>query len=94
MKKAKFLQDAKLDPSRYYRNPSDIIRDRRLTNNDRFEILDAWERDARGRRDHADLAEGELEQLQEVRRVREELERAADSVGSAAPGFRRAEDQA
>jgi hypothetical protein len=92
MKKAKFLQDAKLDPSRYYRNPSDIIRDRRLTNNDRFEILDAWERDARGRRDHADLSEPE--QLQELRRVREELERAADSVGSAASGFRRAEDQA
>jgi hypothetical protein len=94
MKKAKFLQDAKLDPSRYYRNPSDIIRDRRLTNNDRFEILDAWERDARGRRDHADLAGGEPEQLQELRRVREELERAADSTSAAAPGFRRAEDQA
>ena len=44
MKREKFLQDAKRDPSRFYRNPSDIIRDRRLSNEDRLEILDAWAR--------------------------------------------------
>ena len=44
MKREKFLQDAKREPSRFYRNPSDIIRDRRLSNEDRLEILDAWAR--------------------------------------------------
>jgi len=44
MKREKFLQDAKREPARYYRNPSDVIRDRRLSNDDRIEILDAWAR--------------------------------------------------
>jgi len=44
MKREKFLNDAKQDPSRFYRNPADIIRDRRLSNDDRLEILDAWAR--------------------------------------------------
>jgi len=79
MKKAKFVQDAKNDPSRYYRNPSDVIRDRRLTNEDRLEILAAWEREARRRL--ADTSAGDQEQLEQVRRYREELERAAEPVG-------------
>jgi hypothetical protein len=80
MKKAKFVQDAKNDPSRYYRNPSDVIRDRRLTNEDRLEILAAWEREARRRLDSATSA-GDSDQLEQVRRYREELERAAEPVG-------------
>ena len=44
MKKAKFLQEVKLDPARFYRNPTDIMRDRRLTDEDRMQILAAWER--------------------------------------------------
>jgi hypothetical protein len=56
MKKAQFVQDAKLYPSRYYRNPSDVVRDRRLTNADRLEILAAWERNARGQQDREDSA--------------------------------------
>jgi len=93
MKKAKFLQDAKLDPSRYYRSPSDIIRDRRLTNNDRFEILGAWEREARERGERAGFVPEEAQEVQELRRVREELERAADALGTRDPALGRAEDQ-
>ena len=78
MKKAKFVQDAKLDPGRYYRNPSDVIRDRRLTNKDRLEILAAWERDARARR-QSDSAAPEDDELQRLRRVREELEHSPES---------------
>ena len=94
MKKDKFVQDAKLDPSRYYRNPSDIVRDRRLTNSDRLEILDAWERDARERQENEDIGGAEADRLQQFRRVREELERSAEALGDASLGFRRAEDQA
>jgi hypothetical protein len=86
MKKAKFVQDAKLDPSRYYRNPSDVVRDRRLTNQDRLEILSAWERETRERQQNGDLAP-EPEQLEQVRRVREELERSLDAVGTAEQGI-------
>jgi hypothetical protein len=77
MKKAKFVQDAKLDPSRYYRNPADVVRDRRLTNQDRLEILAAWERVAREREQNGDFESGS-EGLQQLRRVREELERSLE----------------
>jgi hypothetical protein len=81
MKKAKFVQDAKLDPSRYYRNPSDVVRDRRLTNQDRLEILAAWERAARERQENTDFTGNEGEEVQQLRRVREELERNLEAVG-------------
>ena len=74
MKKTKFIHDAKLSPSRYYRNPSDVVRDRRLTNIDRLEILAAWERDAREQQDLEEASEADP--LQELRRVREEVERS------------------
>jgi len=76
MKKAKFIQDAKLSPSRYYRNPSDVVRDRRLNNADRLEILAAWERDAREQQDLEEFPAGDSDPLQELRRVREEVERS------------------
>lgn len=67
MKKAKFLQDAKLDPARFYRNPADVMRDRRLTDADRRDIIAAWERNAH--------EQDGLEQLERLRAVREQLER-------------------
>ena len=76
MKKAKFIQDAKLSPARYYRNPSDVVRDRRLTNADRLEILAAWERDAREQQDLEEVLANDSDPLQELRRVREEVERS------------------
>jgi hypothetical protein len=80
MKKAKFVQDAKLDPARYYRNPSDVIRDRRLTNKDRLDILAAWERDARERQENEELASSGSDELQRLQRVREELERNPETA--------------
>jgi len=65
MKREKFLKDAKLEPARFYRNPSDVMRDRRLTHDDRLEILTAWERSA----EH-----GQEFIRQELHRVREQLE--------------------
>ena len=83
MKKAKFIQDAKLYPSRYYRNPSDVVRDRRLTNADRLEVLAAWERDARKQLDREETAQGESDPLQQLRRAREELQRSEQAEGTA-----------
>jgi len=91
MKKAKFLQDAKLDPARFYRHPSDVLRDRRLTDQDRREIIAAWER-------HAQAApDDDAEQLESLRQLREQLnggfqvtDEAAQESGETstrAPGF-------
>ena len=80
MKKAKFIQDAKLYPSRYYRNPSDVVRDRRLTNADRLEILAAWERDAKEQQESEDSPGSGSEPLGQLRVVQEELRRAQEAV--------------
>jgi hypothetical protein len=69
MKREKFLQDAKADPSRFYRNPADILRDRRLTPADRLAIVTAWE--------HVTREGGEVVR-QELRRLRELLEGSGD----------------
>lgn len=68
MKKAKFLQDAKLDPARFYRNPADVMRDRRLTDQDRREIIAAWERHIQASADDG------VEQLERLRQLREQLD--------------------
>ncbi|HEX2590315.1 MAG TPA: hypothetical protein VHL34_02415 [Rhizomicrobium sp.] len=47
MAKKKFLEDVKLNPARFYRLPSDVNRDRRLSDEERLDILKAWEREAR-----------------------------------------------
>jgi len=73
MKKAKFLQDAKLDPTRFYRNPADVMRDRRLTDEDRMQILAAWERNTLAHQDDG-LADAAPERLQRLRQIRAQLE--------------------
>jgi len=45
MAKKKLLEDIKQHPSRIYRTPSDVLRDRRFGDGERLEILRAW-RDA------------------------------------------------
>ena len=75
MKKAKFLEDAKLDPARFYRNPSDIMRDRRLTHEDRMQIVAAWERNSLAQQDDS-FGGVAPEHLQRLRQLREELERS------------------
>ena len=82
MKRTRFVQDAKLDPGRYYRHPADIIRDRRLTREDRLEIVIAWENGTRQVLETAAAANGEMEdKLDQLRRLREELEQDLENAG-------------
>jgi hypothetical protein len=74
MKRTKFVQDVKLDPGRYYRHPSDIIRDRRLYKEDRLEIVIAWEQ----RLESAEHLNGMEEKLGQLQRLREELQQSPD----------------
>lgn len=67
VKREKFLEDAKADPPRFYRTPNDVLRDRRLSDDDRRVILRAWE---------ARMHEGDGEEalLDQVRRALGELD--------------------
>jgi hypothetical protein len=42
MAKKKLLEDIKGRPSRFYRMPADVLRDRRFGDPERLEILRAW----------------------------------------------------
>ncbi|MES2255787.1 MAG: hypothetical protein V4559_12205 [Pseudomonadota bacterium] len=42
MAKKKLLEDIKANPSRFYRLPGDVVRDRRFDDGERLEILQAW----------------------------------------------------
>jgi hypothetical protein len=42
MAKKKLLDDIKARPSRFYRLPGDVVRDRRFDDSERLEILKAW----------------------------------------------------
>ena len=42
MAKKKLLEDIKARPSRFYRLPADVVRDRRFGDGERLEILQAW----------------------------------------------------
>jgi len=42
MTKKKLLEDIKEHPSRFYRAPADVPRDRRFADGERLEILRAW----------------------------------------------------
>ena len=42
MAKKKLFEDIKLRPSRFYRSPMDVGRDRRFNDDERLEILRAW----------------------------------------------------
>jgi hypothetical protein len=46
MAKKKLLEDIKVRPTRFYRLPSDVMRDRRFGDAERLEILRAWLNDA------------------------------------------------
>ncbi|RZI70631.1 MAG: hypothetical protein EOP38_31870 [Rubrivivax sp.] len=60
MTKKKLLDDIKQNPSRIYRAPADVMRDRRLGDAERLEILRAW----RGQDDNPEITTliAELEQ--------------------------------
>jgi hypothetical protein len=42
MNNSKLVQEAKLNPTRIYQWPRDVLRDRRLQDSERFVILTAW----------------------------------------------------
>ena len=46
MAKKKLLDDIKVRPSRFYRLPGDVMRDRRFGDAERLEILRAWRDEA------------------------------------------------
>ena len=81
MKREKFVQDAKGEPERYYRNPTDILRDRRLTDTDRMGILEAWERREETVEPSEPLSPASDEtRLDQIRRVRREVEDSGKAI--------------
>ena len=57
MAKKKLLEDIKAHPDRFYRMPGDVARDRRFSDDERLEILQAWVH-------HADS--GRMDQIEEA----------------------------
>jgi hypothetical protein len=75
MAKAKLLEDIKSDPARFYPAPSDVVRDRRFSDPERLEILEAWERDARALAvDDEGMTGGEPGRLKTVVKARMEIQ--------------------
>ena len=79
VKRDKFLNDAKADPARFYRTPNDVLRDRRLADDDRREILNAWAAQMQA-------GNGEEALLELVRRSLKELDEGRDDRSSDAVG--------
>jgi hypothetical protein len=77
MTKKQLLEDIKADPARFFRAPNDVIRDRRFTDPERLEILQAWERDARALSvaDDEGMTGGEPSRLKTVVAARLEVEK-------------------
>lgn len=71
MTKRKLFEEIKLNPKRYYRAPSDVNRDRRFNDEERLQILAAWEDDMRAAHDELESAS----RLREVVDARAEVEK-------------------
>ena len=67
MAKKKLLEDIKAHPSRFYRVPGDVMRDRRFDDGERLEILQAWG------------AEADVARAAEIRAVVADLEQRLTS---------------
>jgi hypothetical protein len=63
MKSNRLVEEAMNDPSRIYSKPHDVLRDRRLNDTERLEILTSWERETRAEPD----ADDQLRQVVEAR---------------------------
>ncbi len=81
MAKTKLLEDIKADPSRFYPAPTDVVRDRRFSDTERLEILEAWERDARALAvaDEEGMSGGEPSRLKTVVKARIEIQERLSS---------------
>jgi hypothetical protein len=78
MSKRKLVEDMKLNPQRFYRAPTDVIRDRRFSDAERLEILEAWE----------GMADAGSEELRQAADARKEIEQKR-SNGEAADAAKR-----
>jgi hypothetical protein len=85
MTKKKLIEDIKLNPARFYRTPSDVNRDRRFSNEERLQILEAWERDARAVSCDDDSEESDSSRLRQVFDARAELEKRMPSAETMPP---------
>ncbi len=77
MAKKQLIDEIKVNPARYYKAPSDVVRDRRFTDAERLDILAAWERDARALSvaDDESMTGGEPSRLHTVVAARMEIEK-------------------
>jgi hypothetical protein len=75
-----FAAEAKSNPTRYYRRPGEVIRDRRLTRAEKLAILEAWEFEARelAVASEENMTGGEPSLLQEVVQARVDLGDTSD----------------
>jgi hypothetical protein len=76
MKNSKLVEEAKLSPGRIYQRPHDVLRDRRLDDAGRLEVLTAWERALRTAASRNGVADA-LVELENVRREVEDRSGAA-----------------
>jgi hypothetical protein len=81
-----FAAQAKANPSRYYRRPGQVIRDRRLSVSEKAAILEAWELEARETSAPAEMSvpSGEPTLLEEVVQARMDLADLSDPTGDTA----------
>jgi hypothetical protein len=82
----RFAAEAKANPTRYYRWPSEVVRDRRLNRNEKLAILEAWELEARELAVAAEenMSGGEPSLLQDVVQARIDLGDTTDPTDGAA----------
>ena len=83
MTKKRLIEDIKINPARFYRVPADVARDRRFSDEERLQILEAWERDARALSVASDegMTGGEPTRLREVVEARNEIEKRVPPQG-------------
>jgi hypothetical protein len=67
MTKRKLIEEIKINPQRYYRAPSDVNRDRRFSDEERLQILGAWEREVRSAESADDSSDARLHQLADAK---------------------------
>ena len=80
-----FAAEAKANPTRYYRRPGEVVRDRRLNREEKLAILEAWEMEARELSVAAEenMSGGEPSLLQDVVDARLQLGEATDPLDPA-----------
>jgi hypothetical protein len=74
MKNTKLVEEAKLNPTRIYHLPHDVLRDRRLKDPERLEILAAWEDGVRRAEPAGAQMNGTSVRLEDLEKVRREVE--------------------